>query len=96
LEGAGLDHVASHFEEGLVDALDHIGPGQDEVIVAPLERRASEVFGGQVKALDVGAHGAIVDEDAAGECVEVSMVNREKVELASHGTTSGVNEMPGI
>ena len=36
LEGAGLDDVAADREEGLVDRLDDVGPGEHEVVVAAL------------------------------------------------------------
>jgi hypothetical protein len=77
LEGAGLHHVAADRQERLVDRLDDVGPGQDEVVVAPFERFATEVVGGQVVALDVRPHRAVVDEHPTCECLEVRRVERK-------------------
>ena len=46
-EGVGLDDVAAGREVALVDAVDHVGAGGAEVLVAPLELGAAEVVGGQ-------------------------------------------------
>jgi hypothetical protein len=50
-----------------VDLLDHVGAGDDQVVVAPLQPLAAEVARGEVVALDGGAHGAVEHEDAFGE-----------------------------
>jgi len=71
LEGARLHHVAAHGEERLVDRLDDVGTGEDEVVVAPFQLLAAEVVSGGMMTLDVGAHRAIVHEDALGEGAEV-------------------------
>ena len=64
LEGARLDDVAADGEKRLVDAADDVGPRQHEIVVTALERLAAEIRGGEVVALDVGPHGAVVDEHA--------------------------------
>ena len=46
-EGVGLDDVAAGGEIALVDAVDHVGAGGAEVLVAPFELGAAEVLGGQ-------------------------------------------------
>ena len=51
--------------------LDEIRPGDHQVVVVPLQLRAAEVLGGQVVALDRGAHGAIEDDDALAEGAQV-------------------------
>ena len=64
LEGARLDDVAPDREERLVDRLDDVGAGEDEVVVAAFERLPAEILGREVEALDARAHRAVVDEDA--------------------------------
>ena len=71
MKGAGLDDVASNFEEGFVDRLDYVGAGENEVVIAAFERLAAEIFGGEVEPLNARAHGAVVDEDAVFEGLEV-------------------------
>src|SRR5207248_2613115 len=41
-----LQHVDAHVEERRVHALDDVGPGDDEQLVAPFECRSAEVAGG--------------------------------------------------
>ena len=48
LEGARLDDVAAHREKRLVDRLDDVRPREHEVVVAPLERLAAEILGGEM------------------------------------------------
>jgi hypothetical protein len=55
-----------------VDLTDHVRPGEHEVIVAALECLAAEVLCREVVTLNTCAHGPIEDQDAAGQCVEVS------------------------
>jgi hypothetical protein len=40
------------------------------VVVAPFQRFAAEVLGGEMEALDARTHRAIVDEDALRECAQ--------------------------
>jgi hypothetical protein len=60
LERARLDDVAPD-----------VGPGEDQVVVAALERLAAEVLGGRIVELNIGAHRAVVDEHAIGERAQV-------------------------
>ena len=66
-EGVGLHDVAAGGEIPLVDAVDHVGPGDAEVLVAPFELGAAEVVGGQGDALERGAGGAVEHQDARVE-----------------------------
>jgi len=70
-EGVGLDHIATDGQEGGVDALDGVGAREDQIVVTTVRAFAAEVGGGQVEALQVGAHGAVEDEDAPGESSEI-------------------------
>ena len=54
-------------EELRVHLGDLVGPGEDEVLVAALERGSAEVVGAEVAALDPGAEGAVEDDDPFGE-----------------------------
>ena len=71
LEGARLDDIAADREKRLMDAADDIGPRQHQMVVTALERLAAEIGCREVVALDVGPHGAVVDEDAIGEGLEI-------------------------
>ncbi len=55
LERAGFHDVATNREERFVDRLNHVGAGEDKVVVATFERFPAEVLGGQVEALYAGA-----------------------------------------
>ena len=46
---------------------DEVGPGEDEVLVAPFQLLAPEVGCGQVLGLDPGPEGAIQDEHSRFE-----------------------------
>ena len=70
-EAGGLDDVDADVEEGVVHPGDDVGPGDDEQLVAALEGLAAEVVGAQVEGLDVGAEGAVVDDDALVDEIEV-------------------------
>ena len=61
-EGVGRDHVGARREVGAVDAHHEIGSGAHELLVAPLERGAAEVVGGELVLLEHGAHGPIEHE----------------------------------
>src|SRR6185295_9310076 len=66
-EGVGLDDVRPRGEVGRVDVADDVGPGEDEVLVAPFEVRSAEVLRGEVALLDHRPHRAVDHEDALGE-----------------------------
>jgi hypothetical protein len=68
----GLDDVAADLEERAVDLGDEVGAGADQDLVAALEVRTTEVFGGQAQQLQVGAHGAVEDQYPFPERLEVS------------------------
>ncbi len=63
-ERVGLDDVGAHLEVRGVQGADDVGPGDAQVLVAPLERVAAEVVRGEVLALQPGTGGAVVDDDA--------------------------------
>ncbi len=66
-EGVGLQDVGASVQETLVDVGDHVGAGEDQVLVTPLVLRAAEVLRPQVAVLDGGAHGPVQDQDALSE-----------------------------
>src|SRR5262249_58822750 len=69
-EGSGLDDVDAGRAVAAVDLLDHVGARHGEKVVAAF--LAAKVGGGQVERLDLRAHGAVTDQDALGEDVEIS------------------------
>ena len=71
-EGVGLDDIAADFVEGPVDLLDGVGPGSHQQLVAPFEVGAAEVVSGQFGHLEVGPHGAVEDDDALGDGLEIA------------------------
>ena len=71
-ERVGLHHLAADLEERPVEVGDHVGPGVDEDLVAPLEGRPAEVVGRQSPELEVGAGGAVVDDDPLADGVEIA------------------------
>ena len=76
LEGARLDHVAADLQKGFVDPLNDVWSGEDEMVVASLERLASEVLGCWMTQLNVGPHRAVEDEDALRQSEEIGMKRR--------------------
>ncbi len=66
-EGVGLEDVGAGGEKALVDALDDVWTGQDEILVAALEVGTAEVLGAEIEGLDRRPHGAVEHEDALGE-----------------------------
>ncbi len=61
-EGVGLDHVAAGGKEAGVDVADDVRAAQHQQFVAAF--LAPEVVRRRLAHLDVGAHGAVVDDDA--------------------------------
>src|SRR4030095_3184069 len=61
------DDVRARGEIGRVDLADDVGPGDHEVLVAPLEVGPAEILGGEVPLLDHRPHRAVDHEDALGE-----------------------------
>ena len=45
----------------------YIGAGQGQVLVAPFKGGAAEIVGSQLPFLELGAHGAVDDQDALGK-----------------------------
>ncbi len=92
-EGVGLDDVATHLEERPVDPLDHVGPSDDEELVAPFELGAAEVVGTEIGQLQVGPHGAVEDHDALGRRLSVARA----LSIGCHGRSrvSGSARGPG-
>ena len=84
-EGVGLDDVGADVQERSVQCLDGVGLGDDEDLVAALERRAAEVVGVQILELEVRARRAVVDEDAFAQRAEVRVVRAR----SSEGRTRG-------
>ena len=70
-EGVGLDHVGAGLEVGPMHPPDDVGAGVDEQLVAPFEIGPAEVVGGQILLLKVGAGGAVEDDDAFVDQVQV-------------------------
>ena len=70
-EGVGLGNVRPRLEIGAVDRFGHLGLGQREdvviaLLVAPQPQRSGIIGLGQLVILDLGAKGAIGDQDALG------------------------------
>jgi hypothetical protein len=69
-ERVGLDDVGTGREVEARQSAHDLGAGDAEMLVAALERRAAEVLGGQVEALERGAGGAVEHQDALVERFE--------------------------
>src|SRR5438045_2370927 len=69
-EGVGLDDVRARRIVGRVDLADHIGPREDEVLVAAFEVGAPKVLRAQVALLDHRPHRAVDHEDLVREELE--------------------------
>ena len=54
-----------------MDRLDHVGAREHEIVVAPFQRLSPKVLGGEVVALDVRPHCAVVDQDSTTQCLEI-------------------------
>ena len=63
LEGVGLDDLGTRLDHRLVDALDDVGPVEDERLVAAA-REAVVALEVEVELLECGAHAAVEDDDA--------------------------------
>jgi hypothetical protein len=73
LERARLHDIAPDAKKRFVDALDDVGAGENEVIVAPFQRLAAEVLGSRVVQLNVRSHRAVEDQNAIGNGLKVWM-----------------------
>ncbi len=74
VEGVGFQNVGSGGQVAVVDAADHVGPGEGQQVVVALEVLHvglepvdPEVSLGEGVFLDLGPHGSVEDEDALGE-----------------------------
>ena len=63
-EGVGLHDVGPRLEVGVVHRADHVGPGEDEGLVASLQVGAAEVLGGEALGLEEDARAPVQDRDA--------------------------------
>ena len=63
-EGVGADDVGTGLQIGVVDVAQHVRPCQVQMFVAALVVGASEVVCGEGQVLQVGAHGAVENQDA--------------------------------
>jgi len=52
-----------------VHRLDDVRPGEAQHLVAPFERRSTEVVGGEVEVLDERAEGSIENDDALADSI---------------------------
>ena len=77
----GLDRVDADVEERVVHRPDDVRAGEAEHLVAALEREAAEVVGSEIEVLDECAEGAVVDDDAVGDRVEVGLCSRTSYEV---------------
>jgi hypothetical protein len=72
-----------------VDLRDEIGTGLDEDLVAALEFGPSEVVGTEPEDLQVGAHGAVENDDALAQCLQIRRGGRveatEELRRGGHG-----------
>ena len=71
LERARFHDIAADAEKRLVDPADHIGPREDQMVVAAFERFSPEIGSREMVALDVRPHRAVVDEDSIGQRVQI-------------------------
>ena len=70
-ERVGLDDVTTHLVEAPVHLGHQIGPGLHQPLVASLELRSAEVVGTKAEQLQVRTHGAVEDDDAVPQCLQV-------------------------
>ena len=59
-----------------MDLRDHVGAGHDQQLVAALELGAAEVVGSEAEQLQVGAHGAVEDDHALAQRLQVAAGRR--------------------
>ena len=96
-EAGGLHDVGPGAEVCLVHLGDDVGPGDRQDLVAALELRTAEVVGRQPELLDVGAEGAVVDDDALVDEVEEA-AHRQVTRLPAGRSPNGSRnraEAPG-
>ena len=81
-KGVCFDHVAAHVEELTMHRFHRLGFGDGQIFVAALQLRATEILGGQIKALEAGARGPVKHQHGPFRPVEVIQ-------------EAGVGELPG-
>ena len=64
-ESVRLNRVAAGFKKALMNVANHVRPGDDQVLVAPV--LAAEVLRREVLQLDRGAHRAVEDKNLPSE-----------------------------
>ena len=74
-ERVGLDDVGAGLEVALVDAPDQLGPEEDDRLVAAPVAAAAEGRIIEFEGHQFGAHGAVEDHYALGECGQISRVH---------------------
>ncbi len=72
-EARRFNDVDPDGEELVVHAGDDVRPGEAQHLVAALEGGSTEVVGAQIQRLDEGAEGAVEDDDALLDRVEVGL-----------------------
>jgi len=85
-EGRGLDRVDTRLEVLAVHPGDQVGPGEHEVLVAPLELGTAEVVRAEVLRLHPGAERAVEQEHARFEGAEE--VCHQTGEITAHSRRS--------
>ena len=80
-ESIGFDDVDAHVEKRSVQIPDHIGPTKGENVDATIELGPTEVIVGQTQCLEVGAGGAVEDDNPGSDGVEIRHHG-----LSLHGT----------
>ncbi len=93
-EGVGLDDVGADVQERTVQVFDGVGLGEDEHLVAALERGAAEVIGVQIHQLEVRTRRAVVDEDSFSQRREVGVVRARSSEGRSRGGLHWMFRLP--
>ena len=73
LEGARFHDVAAHGEERLMDLANDVGTAEDQVVVAPFQAPAAEVFRRGMIPLNIRTHRPVEDEDPVRQGVEIGM-----------------------
>ena len=86
-ESVGFHDVTAHLQEGGVNVPDEVRPGEDEVIVAPVQLRTSEIVRGRLQSLDARAHGPVEDQDPFPQGFEISAHEKtpHRLKRAGHG-----------
>ena len=93
-ERVGLDHVAADLVEGAVHLGHQVRPGLDQPLVAALEVGSAEVVGSEAEQLQVRAHGAVEDDDALAQRLQVAAGGRVEPAEEFRGGCHHPNRIP--